>query len=72
MPNKINKWISFKEKQPTISGSYLCWYKDGFGNKGYWVGYWDDSRKDFYPKWPNNPSRIIKYWTLLPLSPNNT
>jgi len=62
-------WTPMKEKTPQKSGNYLCWYQDGFGNKGPWVGYWDDSRKDFYPKWPNNPSRTIKYWGNLPESP---
>lgn len=62
-------WTPMKEKTPQEGGNYLCWYQDGFGNKGPWVGYWDDSREDFYPKWPNNPSRAIKYWSNLPEPP---
>jgi Lar family restriction alleviation protein len=64
-----DNWIPVTERLPESSGSYLCWYVDGFGNKGFWVGYWDDSRKGFYPKWPNNLSRFEKYWMPLPEPP---
>lgn len=63
------RWIPVSESLPVKSGHYLCWYQDGFGNKGPWVGYWDESRKGFYPKWPNNPSRGEKYWMPLPTPP---
>jgi hypothetical protein len=62
-------WVSTQERMPAKSGYYLCWYQDGFGNKGHWVGYFDRSRKGFYPKWPNNSSRTEKYWRSLPPSP---
>ena len=64
-----DNWIPVTERLPGKSGPYLCWYKDGFGNKGHWVGYWDDGRKGFYPKWPNNLSRVEKYWMPLPEPP---
>lgn len=63
------QWISIQDALPDKSGYYLCWYQDGFGNKGPWVGYWDEGRQGFFPKWPNNPSRIEKYWRYLPTPP---
>ncbi len=62
-------WVPVEERLPEESGPYLCWYQDGFGNRGAMVGYWDEFRKGFYPKWPNNPSRAEKYWMPLPASP---
>ena len=63
------QWVKSSEQLPDKSGSYLCWYIDGFGNSGYWVGYWDDERKGFYTKWECNPSRHEKYWMPLPNKP---
>jgi hypothetical protein len=66
---EVVKWTKTKDKTPDKSGSYLCWYVDGFGNSGFWVGYWDENRKGFFPKWHDNQSRYERYWMLLPEKP---
>ena len=63
---KQPQWIPCSERLPDKSGSYLIWYLDGFGNKDYYVLYWDDGRKGFYPKWKENPSRHELAWMELP------